>query len=328
MRLFDSKTLKITLNDVNLDKGDYYSKTKNLESAKELMLILLNFDQISGLLILMHQQKHKYVELSELFKEIFTTIEAINTLAIEYYKNNWKRYPSRTIYYSSSDVSRLKISLGALHDEIMKKTNLQKHADNYIPEALVLIMRELRLLWAKLSYSQSHKGSDYKKANGKMKKEMNEYFTEVDWMFNPMFEFEVQGRVDKTLNLGNQFIIETDEMHERYIENLKVELKNKFIHENDLKIDLLDLDSKPTICKMDVKNAPSMIIIWFRNADQLHSDKLFEFNLSQFSDNEKCDMNVPYRLSAILSYNAHYKSFEIINRIHENWNGLANNDEV
>jgi hypothetical protein len=103
-----------------------------------------------------------------------------------------------------------------------------------------------------------------------MSNELDEYFTEIDWMFNPMFEFEVQGVRDTRLKLGQKFIIETDEMHERYIDNLKIELKNKFILENGLKVDLLDLDSKPTNLKMDVKNSPSVIIIWFRNADRLH----------------------------------------------------------
>jgi hypothetical protein len=174
----------------------------------------------------------------------------------------------------------------------------------------------------------SRKDVGLNNSNGEMSNELDEYFTEIDWMFNPMFEFEVQGNRDTRLKLGQQFIIETDEMHERYIDNLKIELKNKFILENDLKVDLLDLDSKPTNLKMDVKNSPSVIIIWFRNADRLHSDQLFEFNLAQFSDNEECGLNVPYRLCSVLSYNIHAKSFEIINRRYENWTGMANGDEV
>jgi hypothetical protein len=145
MRLFDTKTLKATLDDIELDSSDFYLSKNNLESTRELMLMILNFDQLSGLLVLMYEQKHKYVNLSELIKGIFEVIEAINTLAYEYHKNNCKRHSSRTVYYNFSDKSKLKQELGALDEEIMAKTNLQKHADDYIPEALVLIIGELRM---------------------------------------------------------------------------------------------------------------------------------------------------------------------------------------
>jgi hypothetical protein len=145
MRLFGTKTLKATLNDIDLGSSDFYLSKHHLESTRELMLIILNFDQLSGLLVLMYEQKHKYVNLSELIKGIFEVIEAINTLAYEYHKNNCKRYSGRTVYYSLSDKSNLKQELGALDDEIMAKTNLQKHTDDYIPEALALIIRELRM---------------------------------------------------------------------------------------------------------------------------------------------------------------------------------------
>jgi hypothetical protein len=132
-------------------------------------------------------------------------------------------------------------------------------------------------------------------------------------------------------------VIELGEIHERFIDTVKADLKNQIIMEQNLDVEVMNLDSKDTVIKMNPLNSPSILFVWIRSCESITFNsetpdgmKLFEFNLSDLSDDKDAleGADSVYQLSSILSYNGSERSFEVINRRNETWKGLANGSEI
>lgn len=132
-------------------------------------------------------------------------------------------------------------------------------------------------------------------------------------------------------------MIELGEIHERFMDTIKTDLKNQIIMERKLEVETLNLDSKSTVISMNPLNSPSMLVVWIRNpqpipfnGDSPDGLKIFEFNLSDLSDDGKAleGGDIKYQLASILSYNDADRSFEVINRHGDTWKGLANGSDI
>jgi len=183
---------------------------------------------------------------------------------------------------------------------------------SYLPTAFNRVMCCLKESLAEYSFNTSLKQSQQTLSNGALKKELANYFTEIDKAVNPEFRFQYKGQKE-VFSLNQRMVIEVNEIKTNFIEEVKVDLKNQIIMEQRLDSELLTIDSNPNVIKMTVENCPSMLIFWIRNESSLDSS-VVEFNLSQLWD-EAINPDVAYELISILSYNANERSFEIINKI-------------
>lgn len=327
MKLLSLDYLFEVLSTIDLDTG-YYINNDNISQTRELLELLFKFPAISHLVILWYNRRSRNQSLGVLEKVVYKILEVLNALAYEYFKHTQKKYRAGKPYYDRSEITQFKKLLNELDELLLKELGVSKHTDNYLPGALVLILMEFRSTLARAAYEDHVKLTDaIKLENGSLKQELSKYHTEFDRVLNPVFEFTKQGDKNNTYTLRKPLVIECHEFNDEFITNIRIDMKNQIIAENNLDLKLFDAKSKPTLLTVKVLNTPSLMMIWLTGDTSLESEKVFEFSLSEFWD-EKSEVDAKYQLIGVLSYNKNERSFEIITKNNEKWVGLMNGEEV
>ena len=132
-------------------------------------------------------------------------------LSYDYLKNEGSYYKRDKVKYENEKVIKLKKSLLNLDEGIMYHLNIKSHDEDFLPSALILLLNDLRNVWAKDIYN-SDENHPEKLEGEELEEFISTMFTPFDLVLNPLFEFELIKCEEKIPHLKQSLIIEGKDM--------------------------------------------------------------------------------------------------------------------
>ena len=107
----------------------------------------------------------------------------------------------------------------------MVNLKICSHDEDFLPSTLILLLNELRNIWAKNAYETENDDDMQVLSNEELDDHLLSIFTPFDMVLNPRFRFFVNEYDDKWSTLRQSLIIECHEIKQNFIQEVIVELK-------------------------------------------------------------------------------------------------------